>query len=284
MQRDEYERMYAVEEHHWWFLARRDLLMMGLSRFPLPERRDGGPARVLDVGCGTGGTMIRLAEAGLRPVGLDVEPLALARSRERGLHRLALASATALPFASGAFDAVIAMDVLEHISDDGIACREIARVLRPGGALFVTVPAYPALWSSHDVALMHRRRYVRSGFAALLGGAGLQIEYLTHVVAAFLPVAAVVRILQRIRRGSAPPLPRADTALPRSSSVNRLLYRLHQAEVRLALRRPLPCGLSLFAVARAGGQADPGAAAPPLPAISCQNDQTGRRTSTPGGR
>jgi SAM-dependent methyltransferase len=244
---DEYEQMYRLEDRHWWFLARRDLLDLALQAYPI--RTAGRAPRVLDVGCGTGGTMERLRALGGEPVGLDVEPLALAFCRARGHSRLLLGSATALPFTDGAFDAVVALDVLEHIDDDAAAAREIGRVLAPGGALYISVPAYQSLWSGHDVALMHRRRYVARQLEQVLrDSGGLQIERLTYVISAILPAVWAVRRLQRLLRPNAPP--RADVALPHFALMNRMLRGMLALEGRAALRSGLPFGLTVFAVAR----------------------------------
>jgi SAM-dependent methyltransferase len=250
MNLEEYEQMYRLEDRHWWFLARRDLLDLALRAFPL--RNKGRAPRVLDVGCGTGGTMERLRTLGGEPVGLDVEPLALAFCRARGHSRLLLGSATTLPFTDNAFDAVIALDVLEHIDDDAAAAREIGRVLAPGGVLYVSVPAYQSLWSGHDVALMHRRRYVARQLEHVLRDAGgLQIERLTYVISALLPAAWLVRRLQKLLRPNA--APRADVALPHFTLMNRLLRAFLAMEGKMALRVGLPFGLTVFAVARKPG-------------------------------
>jgi SAM-dependent methyltransferase len=244
---DEYEQMYRLEDRHWWFLARRDLLDLALQAYPVPAA--GRAPRVLDVGCGTGGTMERLRALGGEPVGLDVEPLALAFCRARGHSRLLLGSATALPFTDGAFDAVIALDVLEHIDDDAAAAREIGRVLAPGGALYISVPAYQSMWSGHDVALMHRRRYVARQLEQVLrDSGGLQIERLTYVISAILPAVWLVRRLQKLLQPNA--APRADVALPHFTLMNRMLRALLAVEGRAALRTGLPFGLTVFAVAR----------------------------------
>lgn len=256
MNRDEYDRMFRMEESHWWFLARRDLVVMALDRFLSPNAPDPDAVRVLDVGCGTGGTLTRLSAFG-DVCGLDVEPLALAGCHARGQRRVTLGLAEALPFADATFDAVIAMDVLEHVGEDSIAVREMARVLRAGGVLLASVPAIAALWSPHDEALMHRRRYSAGPFRSLLRSVpGLDLVYSTHIVTALLPIAYVVRRAQR-RRQRPGETPRADVGQP-AAPLNGLLYRWHRAEGALALRVPLPFGLSLFAVARKQAGVAPG--------------------------
>ena len=251
MSPDEYERMYRLEDRHWWFAARRTLLSSALERWrgTLPAPTAAGPLRLLDVGCGTGATLAHLSGYG-EAYGVDVEPRALAFCRARGLRtNLALASASALPFADGTFQVAVALDVLEHVGDDRAAAREIARVLAPGGLLFASVPAYPSLWSGHDVALMHRRRYTRAAFESLLTGAGLSVEHRTHTVSALLPPVYLLRHFQRLARlgGSRPA--RADI-YPTPPPLNALLRAELEWEGRVALRTPLPFGVSLFAVAR----------------------------------
>jgi SAM-dependent methyltransferase len=243
--RDEYAQMYRLEDTHWWFVARRNLVLAALERLVRQARREGAPSpRLLDVGCGTGGTLERLGPFGCA-VGLDLEPLALQFCRERGHAALVRGSATALPFPEGSFDVVLALDVLEHIPDHEAAAREIARVLRPGGHALITVPAYRSLWSRHDVALMHQRRYRAGEVRELLAGSGLRLRLLTYTVTAFLPIVWMVRAAQRLR----PRAPaRADT-LPTAPALNRLLRAYLEAEGRVALRTRLPFGVTVFAIA-----------------------------------
>lgn len=235
--------MYRLEDSHWWFVARRDLVVKALRR--LLRRLRSRQPRILDMGCGTGGTLERVRPLG-RVIGLDVEPLALSFCRERGHHELVCGSATALPFDDGSFDIVLALDVLEHIADHEAAAREIARVLAPGGHALVTVPAYRSLWSRHDIALMHHRRYRASEVRRLLTRATLTPTHLTYTVSALLPVVWAVRMLQRLR----PDAPARADAVPTRPLLNRLLRGWMNLESRIALRLRLPFGVTVFAVAR----------------------------------
>jgi SAM-dependent methyltransferase len=244
MNREEYAQMFRLEDEHWWFIARRRLLNQAILRYPPPLPPDRS-RRLLDVGCGTGGTLEWLRPHG-DVFGLDMEPIALEFCRQRGFLNILLGSATALPFATGTFDAVIALDVLEHIPDDAAAAREIARVLAPNGLVYVSVPAYKALWSGHDVALMHQRRYVASEIAQLLTGAGLRLRHLTYTVSAYLPLAWGVRVLRKRFRPDAPP--RADVA-PTAPWLNSLLGGYLDIEGKANLRIPAPFGLTVFAIA-----------------------------------
>jgi len=239
----EYARMHALEDWYWWFVARRAAAGRFLRDFAPPER----PLRILDAGCGTGGMLdLYRTWPDVEAVGVDLSPEALRFSRERGHRRLVGGDLAYLPFPDDAFDVVSALDVIEHTPDDGRAVAEIRRVLRPGGILVASVPAYQFLWGPHDVALHHHRRYGGREFAALLREAGLLVEKQTHLVTALFPLAAGSRLLTRGRAadGGAARLP----AVP--GSVNRLLIGLHAAETAVARRASLPFGLGILAVAR----------------------------------
>ena len=247
MNKEEYAQMYRLEDTHWWFTARRNLIFFALEHL-LREgagRAGDKPLRLLDVGCGTGAMLDRLRPLG-HIVGLDMEPLALEFCRTRGHRELVRASATALPFADNSFDFVVATDVLEHIPDDAAAAREIRRVLAPGGSVLITVPAYQSLWSGHDIALMHQRRYRGREMRRLLTAAGLRVTRLTYTVSALFPLVWMIRRAQRLRPSREP---RAD-AVPTPTALNHLLRAWLDMESRLALRFRLSFGLTVFAVAR----------------------------------
>jgi SAM-dependent methyltransferase len=239
----ELAKMFDLEDSYWWFVARRELVRALLVR----HRPAGEGMRVLDVGCGTGATLKALSALGT-VVGIDRSAEALRYCRQRGSKRLALGKGEELPIASECIDVVLALDLLEHIEDDGGAARELARVLRPGGVLVVTVPACAALWSEHDEALDHVRRYGAPRLRRILLNAGLRIEKLSHVITALLVPVAALRLAQRLlprRKGA----PRTAFILP-PAGVNRLLIWLLRLEQRWLERFDLPAGVSLVAVAR----------------------------------
>lgn len=248
MEPQEYARMFEYETRHWWFAGTRRVVLDVLSR-----RLPPGPLRLLDVGCGTGGTTARLAGLG-SVLGLEREraALGLARSRELAGAALAGADAAALPVRTGSVDAVVLLDVLEHVDDESAVLGEVRRVLAPGGLALVTVPALQALWSEHDEALHHRRRYSRAALQQSLEVSGLTVQYLTYYNSFLFPAVAAARLLGRARRrlcrraGS----PRSDLSRP-PPPVNAALAGLLGAERHLLRHLRLPIGVSLLAVAGA---------------------------------
>jgi SAM-dependent methyltransferase len=244
MNTEEYARLHALEDWYWWFVARRRAALQFARDF---GPRDG-PIRALDAGCGTGSLMEHWRRwPEVEVTGMDLSPEALAYSRERGGTRLIQGDLIALPFATGTFDLIAALEVVEHVEKDEAALAELCRVLKPGGTLLLSVPAYRFLWSSHDVALHHKRRYTAHRIEARLTGAGFVTAKVTYLITfIFIPIA-VLRLFDRLLRRSEQA--RAHLmAIPRG--VNRLLIDLHNLELALARRVNLPFGVSLFCVAR----------------------------------
>jgi SAM-dependent methyltransferase len=191
----EYRRMFEAEEAQWWYAGQRAIATALLG--PALGGRLPGKARVLDAGCGTGFNLLALSRLG-RATGIDLAPEALAFCKERGV-RAVRASLLGLPFADATFDAVTSFDVLYHawVTDDRAAVGEMARVLAPGGALLVRVPALRALWGAHDVEVQSRHRYTRGELVALLGGCGLRVERATYCNSILFPLLLARRTLDR---------------------------------------------------------------------------------------
>jgi len=237
---DEYRRMFELESSYWWFVARRRLADR-LLRQALP---DVDRPKVLDLGCGTGAFAVELT-ASAEPVGADMSRLALDYARSRGSFGIVQADGSALPFRSASFDAAIGLDVFEHIEDDQAAMNECARVLRPGGVLVLTVPAFRTLWGPHDVALHHFRRYRRRQVRDRLLAAGLEPLRLSYSIFFLFPLVLLVRLLEKGKRGP------AEASLPRVPAwLNSLLIALGGLEASIIKAAPLPWGSSVVAVAR----------------------------------
>jgi SAM-dependent methyltransferase len=246
MRPDEYAAMYAVEDDHWWYTGMRrvaDALLEGCI--------DGGRGRldILDAGCGTGGNSAHLRAYG-RVTGIDFAVEALRFACERPGLRLARASVESLPFADAAFDLVLSNDVLCHlgVTNDARAVRELARVLRPGGTLFLQLPAYEWLRSRHDEAVHTGHRYTAREVRTLLRVGGLRVRRVTHANSVLLPAAAAWRVLGRMRSG------REETehsdVRPVAGPVNALMRTALTLEASLLSRRDLRFGLSVIGVAQ----------------------------------
>jgi len=239
MQPQDIEDMYVTETTHWWFAGKR-LLMRRL----LGERLGRPGLRILDVGCGAGATAADFSANGW-VCACDRSLHALRFVGERGIATRAAADADALPFREGAFDVVLAFDVMEHVVDDAAFLRELARVVAPGGALAIHVPAWPSLWSRHDEILEHKRRYTRRSLRALLDDSPLRVAYLGWASCAIFPITVAIRWMRRLSHVESDG---ADLVVV-PAWLNRLLGGVYRVESAVAVRTGLPFGVSLAVIA-----------------------------------
>jgi ubiquinone/menaquinone biosynthesis C-methylase UbiE len=239
------QRLSEIERWHFWFVARRQLLAALLTRAS-PRGFD----RLLDVGCGTGTNLELLAAHAGQVAGADFRPEGLERrARSNSAAWLVRADTTRLPFASSSFDAVTALDVLEHV-DDEAALSEIYRVLRPGGTIVVTVPAMPWLWSYRDVDAGHLRRYTRRQLLERLRASGFELSASGYHQCLLFPL-----VLARLaRRNSAAARDLEDQPRP---VINTVLGWISRAEVRMGRYVSWPFGSSLVALCWKGGHEHP---------------------------
>ncbi|HVF09328.1 MAG TPA: class I SAM-dependent methyltransferase [Abditibacteriaceae bacterium] len=262
MNPEEYARMHALETHYWWFVGRRAIistLLREIVKKSTAEHKQRADLRLLDLGCGTGANLAMLrAAAGACGwiTALEFSPHALHFARDHlGAEQISLIQADALhlPFADGSFDVVTMLDVLEHLRDDSRALREIHRVLRPGGALVLSVPAYQSLWSAHDEALHHFRRYEYHGLGHLLRTEGFAVWRLSFAMSLMPPAAWFWRrfvLPFKPRRPREAKRHSEGAVLPAvPSSLNRALVKYLEMEGRIIARRPLNFGTSLVCVA-----------------------------------
>ena len=162
----------------------------------------------------------------------------------------------ALPYREAAFDLVALFDAIEHIPDDTRALGEVARVLRPGGRVIVSVPAYPFLFANNDRVARHCRRYTRTTLAAVLVRAGLVVERNTHtnvfLFPLILPTVLVLKALETLL-GIRPDPERTNLTVPLPAFLHGLLARIFAAELAVSRRRDWPAGHSILAIARKPG-------------------------------
>jgi SAM-dependent methyltransferase len=191
--------------------------------------------------------MLRHLEENGWAVGLDFSPLAIEFSRRRGARRLVRADVQAMPIADEAFDVVTALDLTEHVERDDLVFSEILRILKPEGRLVLTVPAHPSLWSDHDDALFHCRRYTRAALEQKMQAAGFGIERLSFCITFTSPLIVGFRLLQRLFQK--PDHPKSHLILL-PPWANRLLTLSVRFEAFLLKWFDLPFGITLLAVAR----------------------------------
>lgn len=239
MERIVYDRMAELDEVHWWYRARREILASLIARrIKLPP-----DARLLEIGCGTGHNLKMLARFG-DVQGVEIDETARRLAEQRLGRQI---SSSPLPELAGipdhGFDLIAALDVIEHVEEDVSSLATIARKLRPGGRVLLTVPAHPWMWSAHDVANHHKRRYTAKAFRSAIERAGLRAEMLSPFNSLLFPLAAAARIAGRIAGKDS-----SDDALP-PAPVNKLLELVFGLERHALGRLPFPPGLSYVAIA-----------------------------------
>jgi SAM-dependent methyltransferase len=239
MEQEEYRRMYELEETHWWYVG-----MRAITTSVMGANASGGTPRILDAGCGTGNNLRHFSAWG-RPVGVDLSEDAVRFCRTRGV-TVTRGSLLRLPFADGSFDLVTSFDVLYHrwITDDRVALAELVRVLRPGGRVFVRVPALKMLWGAHDETVYSRHRYTRGELVGLLTDCGLAVERASYCNSLLFPVLAARRTLDRLARRHGSDV--ENVAGP----LDRMFRTLLRLEARWLRRFSFPVGASVIALGR----------------------------------
>ena len=230
MEGTEVRKLTELEDRHWWYRERRALVARAL--------RGRRPGTALDVGAAGGGNTRVLQAAGWRAAALEYGEEGARVCAERGIPVLR-GDATRLPLAGESLDLVVAYDVLEHIEDDAAAAKGVFQLLRPGGVFLVAVPCDMKLWSAHDVAVNHVRRYSRPELLGLLTGAGFEIEDVRSWMVLLRPA---VRLRRRSSTGSDLDDPPAwlNTALGAVVAAERWLPvgRLPGVSLLVTARRP----------------------------------------------
>jgi SAM-dependent methyltransferase len=244
LKREFYREYNQVEDVHWWFVGRRRILLSILDRY---LGTSNAHRRILDVGCGTGTMLTHLARFG-NAQGVDMDLEAVGYCHDRGLRQVTQSGADSLPFEKDTFDLVTALDVVEHIDDDLGALREMRRVLKPGGLLLLTVPAFRFLWGRQDDINLHKRRYVARDLRNRLHAAGFDVERLTYMNAILFPAIAAIRLVRHVL--PEPPKLESDFAFPAPQPLNVVLSAIFGTERHVLTRFNIPFGVSIMALAR----------------------------------
>jgi SAM-dependent methyltransferase len=240
------------EDNHWWFSSRTRALNALMEEL-LPAKPD---LRLLDVGCGAGNMIHHLSRYG-QVTGLEIDPRPVKKARERGYEVDLFDVTQPMPFAGGTFDAVTALDVIEHNEDDLAILQDSYRILKPGGYLIISVPAFMFLWTHNDELNAHVRRYTAGELGQKLTQSGYTVQRLTYNNFFIFPLAAGLLLLRRLANRKtelASHHLREDEYQvemePASPPVNVALTWIGKLEARLIHHLNLPIGTSLLAVAR----------------------------------
>lgn len=259
MQADQFHLHADIETRHWWFRGRRRIVRRLLAEIAPPH----AGRRIVDVGCGTGATIAALADAyDCRGIDPSAEGIRLARQRFPGVAFTCGHAPDDLGAAAGDADVLLVMDVMEHVADDFLLCSSLLAAVKPGGHLLITVPADAALWTAHDEAFGHYRRYTRARLERVWRDQPVTPLLVSHAMARLYPVVRAVRDWNR-RRGRAAGRSGTDFALP-IGPVNAALEWILAGESRRLLAafsdpsRAYTRGVSLIAILRR----DPGVVVP----------------------
>lgn len=243
MEPNEYQRLFYFETKHWWFQAQRFIVLNFLHSLTFEKKE----LDILDAGCGTG-YLTKELECFGKVTGVDSHPEAIEFCKERGLKNLYVSRVEDLLFDRGSFDLITAFDLLEHLPDDIQGLKELYRVCRSNGGLFLTVPAYKFLWSKHDIALHHYRRYTRRELTEKLEQVGFRVEKITYFNFILFPLITLRRSLTPSRHKN------VQSDLKESWSLtNEILREIFSVESYLVPKIDLPFGVSLLCFCKKNG-------------------------------
>lgn len=241
-----YLEMAETESRHWWFLGRRALLYRMIESLDLPQN-----AKILEVGCGTGGNLQMLAKFGeISAFEMDANARAIASNKTNNLYDIRAGYCPdEIPFHDQRFDLICMFDVLEHIDQDTEALIAIKQLLKINGRILLTVPAYQWLWGAHDEFLYHKRRYSATQLQKKIVAAGLRPVKISYFNTILFPLAAIVRIKDKLLGNSLA----TGTSVP-PAPINKFFTTLFGAERFLLERFNLPFGVSLLSVLKAADE------------------------------
>jgi len=234
-----YQLMRELEEKHWWFVARRKILEKVISTLNFAENID-----ILEIGCGTGGNINFLKKFGnLKCIESDDTAASLARQRNVA-PVLPGGLPNELPTFDCLFDLIVLFDVIEHVEEDGASLQVLSKLLKPGGKIVLTVPAFNFLWSQHDDENHHKRRYNRGSLSELVKSNHLSVDYISYFNFWLFPLVAGIRMIRKVipYKGEW-----QDMKLP-SDFPNRILQSIFSSERYFVGKGYLPFGMSLITV------------------------------------
>ncbi|MBN1405346.1 MAG: glycosyltransferase [Candidatus Omnitrophica bacterium] len=242
---DEYKYMYDMEKRHWWFTGRRALIvhLIKSSNIISPQ--------ILDVGCGTGANLLAFGKMG-KAFGIDISARAIKFCKKRGVENVIQCSAEKIEYADKTFDIITCLDLLEHVADPVEMLAELKRVLKDDGKIIIAVPAFRFLWSQHDEALCHLRRYTKKSLLSDLKNAGLKSENNGYFFFLSFFAVAPIRMMRKFLVSNQ--VTRSDTTTLPPKYLNEFLKFLFKIELIISGWMRLPFGTTIYTIASKNGR------------------------------
>lgn len=240
MEKKAYQDMILQQEIHWWFKARKEIISKVLSTLNLPSN-----AEILEIGSGMGGNLSMLEKFG-NVTAIEMDADAVKYTQEAYKASILQGSLPDnIPNADRKYDVVCLFDVLEHIDNDVEALESIKKLMKPGGLLILTVPAYQWLFGTHDKFLHHYRRYSRKRLLTQLNSSGLDVIKSGYFNFILFPLVVLVRLFDVLKRSQSP----SGYGVP-SSFVNFMFFNIFRIERFLIPTIFFPMGSSIMAIAK----------------------------------
>lgn len=238
MKEEHYQEMSDFEKKYWWHVGRRAIFFGLLNKYFSIARQK----RILDFGCGTGGNYELLNKYG-EVIGVDNSQDALDHYCKKD-QNLILMKTSKIPLEDRFVDVVTAFDVLEHIENDNETVKEFYRVLKEGGKVFITVPAYNFLWSDHDEILGHYRRYGATDLKNKFEKEGFKMSKISYVVCLIFPLIFVYRIYRKVIKNKK----KKTSYVLFPKFINDIFIIIMKIEAKFIRRINLPFGCSVVAI------------------------------------
>jgi SAM-dependent methyltransferase len=236
-----YLKMIELENDHWWFISRRNIIESVIKQLNLRH----GTTSILEIGCGTGGNLAMLSKYG-RVFAVEPDDTALDYVKKLNIADVQYGSLPFnVPHSEYSFDLILLSDVLEHVDEDETALKILYDRLKPDGWLLITVPALQWLWGRHDVVHYHKRRYSRAGLRKILMDAGFEICTISYYNFILLPIIALIRVIKNILK-----LGSDEDLNKQNIFINRVLSGIFTFEKNFIGRISFPIGLSLIVLAK----------------------------------
>src|SRR3989344_1354262 len=237
-----YKTYFKIEKEHWLMKVRRGIIQDNLSKYIQKKPKD---VKLLDFGCGSGLFVDELGKDGFDAYGLDNSEEAIKFGQSKGIKNIGVIGSQKISFPDNTFDAVLSLDVLEHLENESWALREIERVLKSGGIAIITVPAYHFLWGVQDDVSHHFRRYTKGWLLReIKKSTSLEIIRSSYYNTFLFPPIAAVRLLSRLFKWKG----RESDYDLNSPFLNKILFFIFNTERKLLKKINYPFGVSILAV------------------------------------